>query len=166
MISQLKEFLKQDFNFELQPKYVLSDNSDAIITGYKKSFKNGDYVHLLRHFHIDKNIWEKNSKQTAKGASKCHFVWIKVLKNSQNLTFFRNTWTLINKHWKDKGVPDEFISCFEKEDIKKRAVALLSFFLWEKQSNNSLESGNKTSASFFNRKAPNVKGFWQRWKIF
>ena len=58
MLRKMTTFLKDNFSFEFKPEYILSDNSDAIISGCRESF-NHNFTHLLCHFHLMKAMREK-----------------------------------------------------------------------------------------------------------
>ena len=49
MMKKLQDFLSENFNFELKPQYILTDNSDALITGCKKAFGH-DYIRGLSFY--------------------------------------------------------------------------------------------------------------------
>ena len=116
MLIKVKEFLKDKFNVEWTPQFVMTDNSDALIGGAKKAFVH-NYTHLLCHFHLGKRIKEKTRAKELKELKHYIFFGIKVLKNSTTLEFFKNTWIIIKDYWKEKLIPKDFIDCFEKEYI-------------------------------------------------
>ncbi len=58
MLLKVQEFLKEKFNYDWCPMYVLTDNSDALIGGVKKAFQHS-YTHLACHFHLAKRMREK-----------------------------------------------------------------------------------------------------------
>ena len=118
-LSQFGEFMKNQFNFIFQPKYVLSDNSDAIIARCSTVFKH-EYCHLLCHFHLEKSMREKTQKKELKDFKALISHGIKSLKNSSSIQFFKHIWGIIKSLWEQKKVPSQFITAFENEYIKKR----------------------------------------------
>ena len=54
------EFLLENFSFDFKPKYILTDNSDALISGCKKAFAH-EYIYLGCQFHLAKRIKEKSN---------------------------------------------------------------------------------------------------------
>ena len=166
MLEKFSCFLRQEFNFSFKPKYILSDNSDAIISGCRKAFTH-EYTHLLCHFHIMKNIREKTQKNSLKEYKSEIMFGVKVLKNSQTLSFFKNAWKIIRLYWEEKGVSESFNNSFEQEYINKKVQWHYgASFPGKSRSNNSLESGNKVLKDFFNRKAHNIKEFLGKMKDF
>jgi len=114
MLEKIRDFLYEHFNFRLRPKYILTDNSDALITGCRKAVDH-DYVHLGCHFHIGKRVREKAMSKDLKDKKKCLFFGVKILKNSPTLEFFQRAWAIIKKYWEDNEVNAEFIKTFESE---------------------------------------------------
>jgi hypothetical protein len=84
MLTKLKEFLSEKFDFDFQPKFVLTDNSDALIAGCKKAFTH-DYIHLACHFHIGKNVKEKSQAKGSEGKEKRVVLWD---QNPQKFSYF------------------------------------------------------------------------------
>ena len=166
MLTKLKVFMKENFDFELKPEYILTDNSDALISGCKKSFSN-KFTHLGCHFHLGKRLREKTQSKELKEKKQLIFFGVKMLKNSPNHEFFRKVWEIIQDYWKENGVCSDFITTFEKEYIKKQVQWHFgAAFSGKSRSNNSLESGNNVLKLFFNRKAQNIKTFLAKMKEF
>jgi len=57
MLTKLSEFYQEKLNTEFKPKYIMTDNSDALIAGCKKF--THEYIHMGCHFHIYKRMKEK-----------------------------------------------------------------------------------------------------------
>ena len=151
MLSNVKQFLKEKFNVDWTPKFVLTDNSDALIGGTKKAFTHS-YTHLACHFHLAKRIRDKTQGKDLREFKHFIFFGVKVLKNCLTKDFFKNTWILIKDYWKQNNVPQEFINCFEREYIDKEFSWYYgSAFPGKSGTNNSIESGNKIIKDFFNR---------------
>ena len=157
MLTKFKDFLQNHFSFDFQPKFILTENCDALITGCGKSF-NHQYVHLGCHFHITKKLREKSQASNMKEKKQQLFYGFKVLKNSQSLEYFKKAWEIIKKYWKDHNIPEEFIKAFENE----YGVA----FPGKSRTNNSIESGNNVLKNFFNRKSENIKLFIGKMREF
>jgi len=96
MISKLEEFLRLHFDFSFQPKFVLTDNCDALISGCRKAFTH-EYVHLGCHFHLAKRMKEKAQSSELKDKKKILFFGLKALKNSPTLVFFKEVWKIISR---------------------------------------------------------------------
>ncbi len=159
MLSKLYDFLLTHFSFAFLPRYILSDNSDAIIGGCQTAFSH-EYTHLLCHFHILKRLKEKTQSKDLKDFKSYIMFGVKMLKNSQTLVIFQHFWTLIRQYWTEKGIPEKFIKNFEIEYIRKKVQWHYgSAFNGKSRSNNSVESGNKVLKDFFNRKPQNLKEF-------
>jgi len=159
MIKNLTEFLRTNFNFEFRPQYVMTDNSDAFISGIKQAF-NHHYVHMTCHFHLMKNLKEKTQKSDLKDLKAEILCGVKFLKNSGSEEFFTHVWKIVKEYWKQKNVPENFIKTFEKEYINKPVKWFYGCSFYGKSySNNSVESGNKLLKDFFNRKPQNIKVF-------
>ena len=160
MLEKIRDFLYEHFNFRLRPKYILTDNSDALITGCRKAVDH-DYVHLGCHFHIGKRVREKAMSKDLKDKKKCLFFGVKILKNSPTLEFFQRAWAIIKKYWEDNEVNAEFIKTFESEYIKKPVQWHYgAAFPGKSRTNNSLESGNNIIKNYLNRKSHNIKEFF------
>jgi len=114
ILLDFQDFLLKRFNYNFKPEFIMSDNSDAIISGCSKSFKHS-YVHMLCHFHLYKRIKEKTSKNNLKDLKPNILFGIKPLKNSKDYDFFQHVWQIVSKHWKDINVPQTFIDSFEAE---------------------------------------------------
>ena len=154
LLQKLSQFLLENFEFQFKPKYVLTDNSDALISGCQKAFAH-EYIHLGCHFHLAKRIKEKSNSQELKEKKIDLFFGVKALKNSPTLPFFKKTWEIIKKYCEEKNVSKSFINIFENEYIKNRF-----------RTNNSLESGNNVLKIFFQRKSQNIKVFFWKMKDF
>lgn len=166
LLQKFCNFLQKHFQYYFKPKYILSDNSDAIISGCSKAFVH-DYIHLLCHFHIMKGIKDKTRKNDLKEHKPCIFFGIKALKNSKSITFFNRAWKIIKVYWEEKGVPQNFIKGFEQEYITKKVQWHYgASFSGKSRSNNSVESGNKIIKDFYNRRAHNIKEFLGKAKDF
>jgi len=166
MLKKLADFLQESFDFAFKPKFVLTDNSDALISGCKQAFSH-EYVHLACHFHIAKNVKEKVQSKLLKDKKQILFFGLKVLKNSPSLPFFKRVWEIVKKYWQDNGVEISFISTFEKEYILKGLEWHYgSAFPGKSRTNNSIESGNNVLKRFFNRKAHNFKEFLGKMREF
>ena len=166
MLSQMTEFLQKQFKVDFRPKFILSDNSDAIIAGCREALEY-EYVHLLCHFHIHKGIREKTQKKELSKFKPVILYGIKALKNSQSMGFFLHVWNLISDYWQEHGVPLTFIECFEKEYVKKEVEwHYASAFPGKSRSNNSVESANNILKDYYNRKAHNIKEFLAKMKGF
>jgi len=166
MLRKLSEFLLEKFNFDFKPKFILTDNSDALIAGCKQAF-NHEYVHLACLFHIAKNVREKSQSTLLKDKKHLLFFGLKALKNSPTLPFFKKVWDIIKKYWQDNGVQSQFILTFEKEYILKGLQWHYgSAFPGKSRTNNSVESGNNVLKRFFNRKPHNFKEFLAKMKEF
>ena len=101
MLKELSNFLKQHFDFNLRPKFILTDNSDALISGCQNAFSH-KYIHMQCHFHISKNIKDKLKSNALKDYQEPILFGIKALKNSESLSFFKHVWTLIKPFWIEK----------------------------------------------------------------
>jgi len=166
LMKKLSQFLLENFEFQSQPKYIMTDNSDALISGCKKAF-NHEYIHLGCHFHLAKRIKEKSNAQTLKDKKIYLFFGIKALKNSPSIEFFKKTWEIIKQYWKDNNIPTDFIDVFESEYIKKSVQWHYgAAFPGKSRTNNSLESGNNVLKVFFQRKSQNIKVFFAKMKDF
>lgn len=166
MLRELSSFVKDNFNFNLKPKFVLTDNSDAFISGCK-SFFNHKYTHLQCHFHLSQRIEQKLKSKLFEETQDCIWFGVKTLKNSESQKFFQHVWSLIKDYWKKKNVPEKFISAFENEYVRKATEWHYgSAFPGKSRSNNSVESGNKVLKDHFNRKAHNIKEFIGKLKDF
>ena len=166
MLREFSSFLKKEFNFDFLPKYIMSDNSDAIISGCKDVFKQ-EYTHLSCIFHLMKNLKGKCRSKDLKPFQAVIFYGIKCLKNCHTREMFDNTWKLVKDYWIDSKLKVSFIDTFESEYIKKKVSWFNgSAFYGKSRSNNSLESGNKVLKDFFDRKPNTLKGFLVKMKDF
>jgi len=166
MMKKLQDFLSENFNFELKPQYILTDNSDALITGCKKAFGH-DYIHLGCHFHIAKRLREKAMSKGMKEKKQILFFGLKALKNSPTLEFFKEIWKIIKKYWQDEEISKELIQSFENEYIKKPVQWHYgTAFPGKSRTNNSLESGNNIIKNFFDKKSQNIKEFFCKMRDF
>jgi len=166
MLNKLKEFLHIHFNFIFEPKYIMTDNSNALISGCKQAFKH-NYIHLGCHFHIAKRMRDKVQSKGLKDKKQYLFFGLKALKNSPTLVFFKKVWEIIEKYWLDNGIPKEFVDTFRKEYINKDVQWHYgASFPGKSRTNNSLESGNNVLKVFFNRKSHNLKEFITKMKLF
>ena len=101
MIKNLTKFLRTHFNFEFRPQYVMTDNSDAFISGIKQAF-NHHYVHMTCHFHLMKNLKEKTQKSDLKDLKAEILCGVKFLKNSGSEEFFTHVWKIVKEYWKQR----------------------------------------------------------------
>lgn len=83
MLRELSSFVKDNFNFNLKPKFVLTDNGDAFISGCK-SFFNHKYTHLQCHFHLSQRIEQKLKSKLFEETQDCIWFGVKTLKNSES----------------------------------------------------------------------------------
>lgn len=166
LLQKLCQFLLDHFNFQFKPKYILTDNSDALISGCQKAFTH-EYIHLGCQFHLAKRIKEKSNSQELKDKKSDLFFGVKALKNSPTLPFFKKVWEIIKKYWQEKNVSKTFIDTFENEYIKKSVQWHYgAAFPGKSRTNNSLESGNNVLKIFFQRKSQNIKVFFCKMKDF
>jgi len=113
LMTKLCEFMKEKFQYEFLPKFVMSDNSDAIISGIKEVFKH-EYTHLACHFHLAKNLKEKTKSQDLKELKHEIFLGGKALKNSSSFSFFKNVWAIVKTYWEEKGIKRNLLKLFGK----------------------------------------------------
>ena len=164
MMKKLQDFLSENFNFELKPQYILTDNSDALITGCKKAFGH-DYIHLGCHFHIAKRLREKAMSKGMKEKKQVLFFGLKALKNSPTLEFFKEIWKIIKKYREDEEISKELVQSFENEYIKKPVQWQDgTAFPGKSRTNNSWSLGIILSKIFLTEK--NTKEFFCKMRDF
>ena len=143
MLQVISNFLKETYEYNFHPRYILSDNADNFITACKQHFKE-NYTHMTCLFHLKKNISEKTRGNSLKAFEKTIWYGFKSIKNCSGIEMKRIVWNLIKNHWEEKGVPDNFIVNFENEYIKKDIHWYNGCsFPGKSRTNNSLESGKK-----------------------
>ena len=158
--------MKEKFNYNFLPNFILTDNSDALIGSCKDVFSH-PYVHITCHFHLMKRLNEKLRKTENKPFKGLIKIGIKALKNSPNIQFFKHVWQMLKNLWKLNNVPEKLINTFESEYINKNFHWYYKCaFPGKSLSNNSLESGNNVVKQFMNRKAHNLKEFLIKMKEF
>ena len=118
MLRKLQTFFANHLGFVFQPKFILTNNCDTLITGCKNSFTH-PYIHLGCHFHIAKRMKEKSQSGAFEDKKKLLFFGLKCLKNSPTLSFFQRVWKIVREYWKNNDIPNDFIETFNKEYIQK-----------------------------------------------
>jgi len=159
LFTLLPEFLLREFQFQLNPKYILTDNSDSFLTASKRFFSQA-YTHMSCYFHRIKRVQEKLKKKDLVPFQKNIYYGIKSLRNAVNQEEFDVIWDLIEQYWHEKGVPKGFIETFKSEYIVKDFGWFFeSAFPGESRSHHSRESGNSLLKAHFNSKPYALKDF-------
>jgi len=159
MLTSFSTFLKNQFAYEFKPKYIMTDNSDALIGACKDTFGK-EYIHMTCLFHVMKRMKEHLRSKDMKDFETKVFYGLKILKNSYNSRFFHKSWELIKDYWIEKKVPNTFINAFEKEYINKDFVWFYgAAFAGKSRTNNSLESGNNILKIFLKENCITSKNF-------
>lgn len=117
---------------------------------------------------LAKRIKEKTQAKNLKEKKQVIFFGVKALKNSPNVEFFKQTWSIIiEEYWEENKVCEHFIKTFKSEYILKPVQwHYVAAFAGKSRTNNSLESGNNVIKNFFDRKSHNIKEFFGRMRNF